>query len=290
MSSTSSRPSSSSASRGSTARSIGLFRYCVLTQDATYLCNKLDLQSVPQPAYPFFHVKMEDVWVWDKNRPTRMIPRVEVYTSSDVTVEELKGDGDEEPDAHRRRAREAHERPRDRRRRLAPAARARPRCCSRSTSATRRPSSGSSTATRLTDQFRVGTDRRTPPTSSAVMLRGLRRARRARRDRALDDVPQLAARVRVLRGALGGRRPARARAGRVDRRADPLRRPARGRPRPDRERGRGARALRRAGDRRRLRHVDQLRRRSRRPASTSAAFSRRASRSRWTRCSRAPRG
>ena len=73
----------------------GLFRYCVLTQDATYLCNKLDLQYVPQPAYPFFHVKMEDVWVWDKNRPTRMIPRAEVYTSSDVTIEELRGEGDE---------------------------------------------------------------------------------------------------------------------------------------------------------------------------------------------------
>src|SRR5262249_21311689 len=50
-----------------------LFRFCVLTQDATYLCNKLDLQYVPQPSYPFFHVKMEDVWVWDKNRPRRMI-------------------------------------------------------------------------------------------------------------------------------------------------------------------------------------------------------------------------
>src|SRR5206468_6826301 len=72
-----------------------LFRFCVLTQDATYLCNKLDLQYVPQPSYPFFHVKMEDVWVWDKNRPRRMIPRVEVYTSADVTVEELKGEGDE---------------------------------------------------------------------------------------------------------------------------------------------------------------------------------------------------
>jgi hypothetical protein len=72
-----------------------LFRYCVLTQDATYLCNKLDLQYVPQPAYPFFQVKMEDVWVWDKNRPTRMIPRVEVMSLSDVTVEELKTDGDE---------------------------------------------------------------------------------------------------------------------------------------------------------------------------------------------------
>ena len=72
-----------------------LFRYCVLTQDATYLCNKLDLNYVPQPSYPFFHLKMEDVWVWDKNRPTRIIPRAEVYTSSDVTVEELRGDSDE---------------------------------------------------------------------------------------------------------------------------------------------------------------------------------------------------
>ena len=73
----------------------GLFRYCVLTQDATYLCNKLELTQVSQPAYPFFHLKMEDVWVWDKNRPTRIIPRAEAWTSSDVTVEELRGEGDE---------------------------------------------------------------------------------------------------------------------------------------------------------------------------------------------------
>ena len=73
----------------------GLFRYCILTADATYLCNKLDLVSSPQPNYPFFHVKMEDVWVWDKNRPTRIIPRAEVYTSSDVTIEELRAADDE---------------------------------------------------------------------------------------------------------------------------------------------------------------------------------------------------
>jgi hypothetical protein len=73
----------------------GLFRYCILTQDATYLCNKLDLKVQPQASYPFFHLTMEDVWVWDKNRPTRIIPRAEVYTASDVTVEELRGDGDE---------------------------------------------------------------------------------------------------------------------------------------------------------------------------------------------------
>jgi Protein of unknown function (DUF2469) len=72
-----------------------LFRYCVLTQDATYLCNKLDFQYVPQPAYPFFQLKMEDVWVWDKNRPTRMTPKVEVMTTGDVTIEELRGEGEE---------------------------------------------------------------------------------------------------------------------------------------------------------------------------------------------------
>ena len=48
----------------------GLFRYCVLTQEATYLCNKLNLQIDHQPSYPLIHLSMEDVWVWDKNRPT----------------------------------------------------------------------------------------------------------------------------------------------------------------------------------------------------------------------------
>jgi hypothetical protein len=72
-----------------------LFRYCVLTQDATYLCNKLDLQQSHREAYPFFHITMEDVWVWDKNRPSRIIPRSEIFTSSDVTVEELRTSNDE---------------------------------------------------------------------------------------------------------------------------------------------------------------------------------------------------
>ena len=53
----------------------GLFRYCVLTPDATYLCNRLERNIAPQAAYPYFNLKLEDVWVWDKNRPTRMIPR-----------------------------------------------------------------------------------------------------------------------------------------------------------------------------------------------------------------------
>ena len=76
----------------------GLFRYCVLTQDATYLCNKLEVQQAAPTApgaLPFFQLDLEDVWVWDKNRPTRMIPRTKVFTSGDVTIEELRGEGDE---------------------------------------------------------------------------------------------------------------------------------------------------------------------------------------------------
>jgi hypothetical protein len=76
----------------------GLFRYCVLTPDATYLCNKLERTYAPQPAYPFIRLQLEDVWVWDKNRPTRMIPKTEILiTSGDVTIEELRVDGDDEP-------------------------------------------------------------------------------------------------------------------------------------------------------------------------------------------------
>ena len=75
----------------------GMFRYCVLTQEATYLCNVLDLQPEHQPSYPLFRLTMEDVWVWDKNRPSRIIPRAEVHTSSDVTIEELKPPDDPTP-------------------------------------------------------------------------------------------------------------------------------------------------------------------------------------------------
>lgn len=71
-----------------------LFRYCVITQEATYLCNKLDMDCVPNASYLLFEIAMEDVWVWDRNRPTRIIPRAHVYTTSDVTVEQLREDDD----------------------------------------------------------------------------------------------------------------------------------------------------------------------------------------------------
>src|SRR6201987_6257595 len=75
-----------------------LFRYCVLTQDATYLCNRLEVQQAAPTAaggLPFFQLELEDVWVWDKNRPTRIIPRTKGFHSGDVTIEELRGEGAE---------------------------------------------------------------------------------------------------------------------------------------------------------------------------------------------------
>jgi hypothetical protein len=42
---------------------------------------------------------MEDVWVWDKNRPSRIIPRVEIDTTQDVTIEILRTGDTELPAA-----------------------------------------------------------------------------------------------------------------------------------------------------------------------------------------------
>lgn len=72
-----------------------IFRYCVVTDEATYLCNELQVDCVPHAAYLLFELDMRDVWVWDRNRPTRIIPRAHVFTTGDVTVEQLKGTEDE---------------------------------------------------------------------------------------------------------------------------------------------------------------------------------------------------
>ena len=69
-----------------------IFQYCVVTDEATYLCNELEIDCVPHAAYLLFELDMQDVWVWDRNRPTRILPRAHVYTTGDVTVEQLKGD------------------------------------------------------------------------------------------------------------------------------------------------------------------------------------------------------
>ena len=69
-----------------------IFSYCVVTDEATYLCNELAIDCVPHAAYLLFELDLQDVWVWDRNRPTRIIPRAHVFTTGDVTVEQLKGE------------------------------------------------------------------------------------------------------------------------------------------------------------------------------------------------------
>ena len=164
-----------------------------------------------------------------------------------------------------------------------------PPCSSPSTSATRRPCSACSRASVSPTPGASPPTRAAPETSSSSCSAGCSTPTRStgsasrRRFRA-------PARVGAARRPVGARAAARGRARGPHRHPDPLRRPSRGRPRPDRQRGGGKDALRRAGDRRRLRHLDELRRRLARRASTSAACSRPGSRRRWTRCSPAPRG
>lgn len=69
-----------------------LFRYCVRTYDCTYLCNEVERDVIAGSAYPLFHIKMRDVWVWDGHRPSRIIPSVEIHTSHDVALEFLRAE------------------------------------------------------------------------------------------------------------------------------------------------------------------------------------------------------
>ncbi len=261
-SSTSSRPTLELRLKREYAAVFGLFRYCVLTQDATYLCNKLDLQYVPQASYPFFHLRMEDVWVWDKNRPTRIIPRAEVFTSGDVTVEELRGENDEprlhSPEALAERIGEALR-----------ATTASSRSVSSGLSAPsrrRRQHADASSALfdgdRLAEHWRVATEPRRTGDELGVLALRAARPRRRRRRLPLVDRAGARPRVRGVRRALGrtaaSSSSARASAPGIAIRYDDPREVG-----PDRIANAVAAegALRRAVHRRRLRHVDELRRR-----------------------------
>ena len=224
-----------------------LFRFCVLTQEATYLCNRFERDFMPQASYPFFHITMEDVWVWDKNRPTRIIPKVEIYTTQDVTVEILKGV--ETPES-------AEPRPRDRG----------PTCSWRSMSATPRPRRGSTAATELLHEWRISTERAATADEIAAdhdQILRLRGGSLGELDEMvvalggpdpLGGLPEPVAEVPAPRGP--GHR-----AGRAHGHLPGDRQPARAGGRPDRQRGRGPPAPRRPLHRRGLRHRDDLRRR-----------------------------
>lgn len=68
----------------------GLFRYQVSTDQGLYLCNEVRREFQPGLQYPYTHLTLSDVWIWDRHRPTRIMPRVEIYTANDVTIELLR--------------------------------------------------------------------------------------------------------------------------------------------------------------------------------------------------------
>ena len=115
----------------------------------------------------------------------------------------------------------------------------------------------------LREQFRVGTDRTHTGDELAVLLRSFVDLETLDGIVLCSSVPLLVREYEAFAERWAGTEVLVVGPWRLDRDADPLRRPARGRPRPDRERRRGARAARRAVRRRRLRHVDELRRRQR---------------------------
>ena len=118
-----------------------------------------------------------------------------------------------------------------------------PRCCSWSTSATRRRTSARSTATGSSSTGASRPCASRPPTSSApslrnlLALRGIGLERPDGLDRLLDRARSCARSGRRWR-ALPRPRDARRRPGRADRHGDPDRQPARARRRPARQRGR----------------------------------------------------
>lgn len=74
---------------------VKLFRYAVSTETAYYLCNQVDVRPSMDAGGAYFMVALEDAWVYDKSRIDRFVPRVQVFSLHDVTVETLKTDQDE---------------------------------------------------------------------------------------------------------------------------------------------------------------------------------------------------
>ncbi len=64
-----------------------LFRFCVLTPDTTYLCNKVELVPRLQQAYPLFEVEMETSGLGQETGRAGSSRGTRIFTSGDVTVE-----------------------------------------------------------------------------------------------------------------------------------------------------------------------------------------------------------
>ena len=66
-----------------------MFRYAVETDRRFYLANEVTVTPHEGPGGVYFEVLLEDAWVWDVHRPTRMVPTARVWTFGDVNLESI---------------------------------------------------------------------------------------------------------------------------------------------------------------------------------------------------------
>lgn len=69
---------------------IGLFRFVVESERRFYLANDVDVKTRATAGGDiFFEVTLNDAWVWDIYRSSRLVKSVRIVTFKDVNIEEL---------------------------------------------------------------------------------------------------------------------------------------------------------------------------------------------------------
>jgi hypothetical protein len=71
---------------------VRVFTYYVETELRAYLCNKVDVEPTIAPGGAYFHVVLQDVWIYEAERLNRFVPDVEIWSVNDVHVQRLKVD------------------------------------------------------------------------------------------------------------------------------------------------------------------------------------------------------
>ncbi len=68
------------------------FRYYVETELRAYLCDEVDVEPVPAPGGTYFKVSLTDAWIYEAERPVRVVPEVVIYEVGPVHVQRLRAD------------------------------------------------------------------------------------------------------------------------------------------------------------------------------------------------------
>jgi hypothetical protein len=68
------------------------FRYYVETELRAYLCDEVDVEPVSAPGGTYFKVSLTDAWIYEAERPVRVVPEVVIYEVGPVHVQRLRAD------------------------------------------------------------------------------------------------------------------------------------------------------------------------------------------------------